>query len=109
MGRTVPSFRIALANEESRWRVYRSYLNKKERIAFDDMFARVRNYCSCCMMAANLVPFYPIAMSILFDHYRELKDMEKTLGERKKSSLTTHETNPKPVDCGTLDQFVEPE
>jgi len=35
----VPSFRLALAQEEAEWKEYRRYLGKKERKAFDEMFA----------------------------------------------------------------------
>jgi len=37
MGRTIPSFRIAGAMEESKWRPFRALLNKKHRKQFDDM------------------------------------------------------------------------
>ena len=38
VGSTVPSFRITLAQEEAKWKIYRSYLNKEEKKVFDDMF-----------------------------------------------------------------------
>lgn len=46
MGRTVPSFRIALADEESEWKDYRKHLDNSERKDFDDMFALPRLYVS---------------------------------------------------------------
>jgi len=39
-----------------------------------------------CMMAVKLVPFHPIAIGILFNHYLELKDIERTIAEWKKPS-----------------------
>jgi hypothetical protein len=54
MGRTISSFRLALAEEESEWRKeYLQYLGKSERKAFDDMFAIVRLYISACSNAVN--------------------------------------------------------
>jgi hypothetical protein len=40
MGRTIPSFRIAVVLEEKKWKQYRKYLNnKKDRKVFDHMFS----------------------------------------------------------------------
>ncbi|HET9805536.1 MAG TPA: hypothetical protein VFP49_01375 [Nitrososphaeraceae archaeon] len=39
MGRTIPSFRIALVLEEKEWKSYKRYLNKKDdKKAFDECF-----------------------------------------------------------------------
>jgi hypothetical protein len=38
MGRTIPSFRIAILLEEKRWKLYRQYLHKKEQKIFKHMF-----------------------------------------------------------------------
>ena len=37
MGRTVPSFRIVLAEEKREWKPFRNALDKKERKEFDEM------------------------------------------------------------------------
>ncbi|MBA4451799.1 MAG: hypothetical protein H2B03_01285, partial [Nitrosopumilaceae archaeon] len=49
MGRTVPSFRIALYHEEKKWKKFRSSLCKKDKELFDDIFATARLYISACM------------------------------------------------------------
>ena len=36
-GRTVPSFRIVLAEEKAEWKTFRNPLDKKERKEFDEM------------------------------------------------------------------------
>ena len=38
MGRTVPSFRIAAEIERTRWKQFRSFLDKKDRKMFDQMY-----------------------------------------------------------------------
>jgi len=38
MGRTVPSFRIAAEVERTRWKQFRSFLDKKDRKEFDRMY-----------------------------------------------------------------------
>jgi hypothetical protein len=38
MGRTIPSFRIALAMEKENWKPFRNALDKKDRKKFDEKF-----------------------------------------------------------------------
>ncbi len=38
MGRTIPSFRIALEMEKKEWKLFRNALDKKDRKDFDEMF-----------------------------------------------------------------------
>ena len=77
MGRTVPSFRIALAEEESDWREYRRYLDKETRADFDDLFTIPRLYLSACSGAVKLVKLDPVKLSILLQHFLELKEIAK--------------------------------
>ena len=80
VGRTVPSFRIALAEEESEWKEYRKHLDVGERQDFDDMFAIPRLYLSACSAATKLVRVYPVFMSIALHHYMELKSIAEEIG-----------------------------
>jgi len=60
------------------------------------------------MMAVKLVPFHPIAIGILFNHYLELKAIERTIAEWKKPSQIPPETNfVIQSDCNSLDQFLD--
>jgi hypothetical protein len=74
MGRTVPSFRYVLASEKSEWKPFRDGLDKKEKREFDDMWDIARLYVSACSNSVQLVPLQPIIKSILFHHYKELKE-----------------------------------
>ena len=74
MGRTIPSFRIALAMEKADWKPFRNALDKSERKEFDEMFDIPRLYLSACSNSVQLVPLHPIIMSILFHHYKELTE-----------------------------------
>jgi len=80
MGRTIPSFRLALADEQAQWSEYRKCLSKRERQAFDEMFATVRLYISACSMAAKPERLYVIMASILLQHYIDLAEIADTLG-----------------------------
>lgn len=73
VGRTVPSFRIALAEEEAEWRGYRKRLDKPIRTEFDNMLAIPRLYLSACSGACKLVRLDPVKLSILLQHFIELK------------------------------------
>jgi len=80
LGRTVPSFRLALAEEESEWRNYRKHIDNKEKKDFDDMFEIPRLYISACSAAVSLVRIHPIFISIIFHHYRELMEIAQQIG-----------------------------
>ncbi len=74
MGRTVPSFRIVLAEEKQEWKTFRNALDKPEKKEFDEMWDIPRLYVSACSNSVQLVPLHPIIISILFQHYKELKE-----------------------------------
>ena len=74
MGRTVPSFRNVLAVEKKEWKPFRDALAKKDRRDFDEMWDIPRLYISACSNSVQLVPLQPIIISILFHHYKELKE-----------------------------------
>jgi hypothetical protein len=50
MGRTIPSFRIALAMEKEEWKSFRNALDKSDRKKFDEMFDIPRLYISACFL-----------------------------------------------------------
>ena len=75
MGRTIPSFRIAAVLEKKSWKQYRKFLNNKnDRKVFDNMFSTAMLYNSASSYAAIPIRIYPIMMSIVFHHYKILKD-----------------------------------
>jgi hypothetical protein len=74
MGRTIPSFRIALAMEEAEWKPFRNAHSKSDRKRFDEMFDIPRLYISAWSYAVQPVRFYPILMSIMLYCYEQLSD-----------------------------------
>jgi hypothetical protein len=72
MGRTIPSFRIALAMEEADWKPFRIALDKSDRKKFDGMFDIPKLYISACSYGVQPVRLYPILMSILLYGYDQL-------------------------------------
>jgi hypothetical protein len=72
MGRTIPSFRIALAMEKEQWKPFRNALDRKDRKIFDEMFDIPRFYISACSYSVQYVRLHPILMSILLYNYKQL-------------------------------------
>jgi hypothetical protein len=74
LGRTIPSFRIVIAEEKQEWKPFRNGLDKSERKSFDEMWDIPRLYVLACSNSCQLVLLHPIIISILFHHYKELKE-----------------------------------
>jgi hypothetical protein len=81
MGRTVPSFRNVIASERKEWKPFRDALDKKERKEFNEMWDVAKLYISACSNSVQLVPLHPIIISILFQHYKEMKECSKQIEE----------------------------
>ncbi len=91
MGRTVPSFRIAAEIERTKWKQFRSLLDKKDRKMFDQMFDIVKLYNTACMMAVKPVIVHAVLMSIIFHHYKQLRNMVDDL-KNKDDKLASNVT-----------------
>src|ERR687897_1652067 len=74
MGRTIPSFRIALAMEKEEWKPFRNSLDRSDRKKFDEMWDRPKWYISACSNSVQYVRLHPILMSILLYHYKQLTE-----------------------------------
>jgi hypothetical protein len=60
--------------EKEEWKAFRNALSKSDRKKFDEMWDIPRLYASACSNSCQLVPLHTIVMSILFYHYKELKE-----------------------------------
>ena len=81
MGRTIPSFRIAEAQEAAQWRSFRKALPRADRRSFDEMLSSARFYTSASSAAVRLSKFDGMAMAITFHHYRMLMRALGTLSK----------------------------
>ena len=79
MGRTVPSYRIATEMERNKWKIFRQRLDKKDRKEFDQMFSYSRLFNSAGSNACRPVLIHPILMSIVIEHYKQLKKLEESV------------------------------
>lgn len=72
MGRTVPSFRIALEHERQEWADFRKCLDKQGKTTFDKIFQLARLHVSSCMMCCRPVRLDCILMAVLLEHHKQL-------------------------------------
>jgi hypothetical protein len=75
MGRTIPSYRIASEMERWKWRPFRKFLDKENRKFFDEMFSYSRLYNAAGTMACRPVLIHTILISIIFEHYKQLRKL----------------------------------
>jgi hypothetical protein len=82
MGKTVPTYRMALEFEIERWRGFRKALNSEEdREAFDELMDMCRNNAMASGNACNPVIFEPMVMSILLAQRKKMQELEYKLNE----------------------------
>lgn len=81
MGRTVPSFRMALEGEISSWKEFRTSLGGGSREALDRMFDQARSNCMAAGNAVRPVVFEGMFMAIAFSHEKRLAHIAKAIEE----------------------------
>ena len=82
MGKTVPSYRMALEFEIEGWKGFRKALQSdEEREAFDWLMDMCRNNAMASGAACNPVIFEPMVMSILLAQRKLLQELEYKLNE----------------------------
>ena len=90
MGKTVPSFRLALEDEIANWKPFREALQTaKEREAFDVMMDMCRNNASASGNACNPIIFEPMVMSMLLSLETQMQRLQKELNELKQAHRTS--------------------
>ena len=86
MGRTIPSYRIATEIERKQWKIFRQRLDKKDRKESDKMFSYSRLYNSAGSNACRPQLIHPILMSIIFEHYKQLNELEAIIEKKRISN-----------------------
>ena len=81
MGKTVPSFRMALEMEIAHWDGFRDNLSPTGQEAFDELMDMCRGHDTASGNACNPVIFEPMAISILLAQQRKLLQLEHELNE----------------------------
>jgi hypothetical protein len=86
MGRTIPSFRVALEEEIATWRQYRKTLKGGSRGQLDRIFAAARRNCSASSNAVRPSRFDAMLMAVVFDHERRTETIAREV-ERTRLEL----------------------
>ena len=82
MGKTVPTYRMALEFEIHRWKGFRKALSDKEdQDAFECLMDMCRNNAMASSSACNPVIFEPMTLSILIAQKKKLQELEYQLNE----------------------------
>lgn len=81
MGRTIPSFRIALEGEISSWKDFGRSLGGGSRKGLDRMFDQARSNCMAAGNAIRPVVFEGIFMAMAFSHEKRLTNIERAIEE----------------------------
>ncbi len=93
MGKTVPSYRIAIESEIGRWKGFRNALTtEQEKQAFDQIMDMCRNLASAGGCACNPILFEPMAMSILVGQQKNILQLGTELDDplQRRSGETAH-------------------
>jgi hypothetical protein len=80
MGRTVPTYRLALEAMAQQWNDFRRALRKDDREAFDALMNRARMHASAATYAISMDPTESAIMSMLLEHEKELARLKKGIG-----------------------------
>ena len=82
MGKTVPSYRMALEFEISRWKGFRNALeNDEDKLAFDQIMDMCRGLASAGSCACDPIIFEPMVVSILVAQQKKMRQLETELDD----------------------------
>jgi hypothetical protein len=102
----MPSFRMALEMEKEDWKPFRNALDKSDRKKFDHMWDIPRLYTSASSYAVQPVRLYPILMSILLHHFKELTECISEV-ERIEAKINNNNTMNKKAEVGSAKKEEE--
>lgn len=92
MGRTIPSYRMAIDMEIAKWKLFKDALRKPDSDIFENMLLRSKLYASAGGMAVRPVVLEAMLMSILLDHHKRLLELAEEI-EKLKTRDTPKETH----------------
>ncbi len=86
MGRTIPSYRMAIEQEISNvWMRFAKMLRREDRPLFEDLINKIRSYASEAGAVASPSVVEGMFLSALFAHTKELKELRNTIERVQKA------------------------
>jgi hypothetical protein len=86
LGKTVPSYRVALDHEKQRWNGFSKVLQKQDKEVFEQLMDICKNYASAASNATRSVLFEAMAMTILLDQQKTINQLKKITETADKNS-----------------------
>lgn len=87
MGRTIPTFRQMIESFGMEWTDFRRGLRKEDQDMFDALLNHARRHSAAGHNFPHAFPFEPIVMSILLEHEKQLRELEKTQLQREEKQM----------------------
>jgi hypothetical protein len=87
MGKTVPSYRMAIEDEMQTWKQFRLSLTEEGKEAFDIMMDYCRTQSMAASNACKPILFQPMMMSILLEQQKQIKTLRRKIDALLVSSL----------------------
>lgn len=88
MGKTVPSYRMALEDQIGKWKGFRETLLGDERDAFDELMDMCRAHATAGSNATNPIIFEPMLVSIALALQKRINILEKKLNALNQQART---------------------
>jgi hypothetical protein len=86
MGRTIPSFRMALEQEIALWQQFRKAIRAKDRGVFDSLMDKARIHGDAGMLANRPVILDTVFMAILLEQQKEIGVLKEQIEHLKRKS-----------------------
>jgi len=83
MGKTVPSYRLALEDEIRQWNGFAKALRTEDREAFEALMDACRSYASAGSNATRPILFESMIFSILLSQQKRISQLEKALDVKR--------------------------
>ena len=94
MGKTVPSYRMAIEDEIHHWKAFRDALpSDEEKQAFETIMDMCRNHATAGSNACNPILFEPMVMSVLLGQQKQIRTLQRKIDALLVSTLPVEKTN----------------
>jgi hypothetical protein len=89
MGKTIPSYRMAVEGEIMRWKKFKDGLGSEdEKRVFDELMDLVRSNASAGSNACNPILFESMTMSILLGQQKRIRSLQRKIDALLVNSLS---------------------
>ena len=88
MGKTVPSYRLALEEEIRDWNGFAKALRTEDREAFEAVMNACRSFASAESNATRPIIFEPMVISIFVSQQKRISQLEKALNAKREANTS---------------------